>query len=124
MTARTQLTFPSGSKPAIMMPAPKAIPATDAETPAQVSNQKNVLPMKPRAEPITIKTPMTHIKSFNASGFHLATSDIPPCRPHFVNRIVNRRSFVCHLVRYLHVSCKVTQEIGTPPRHTRRGFRP
>jgi hypothetical protein len=60
------------------MPAPNAIPATDAETPAQVSNAKKVLPMKPSPEPITIKTPMTHIKSFNASGFHLATKQIPP----------------------------------------------
>jgi hypothetical protein len=78
ITARTQLTLPSGSKPAIMMPAPKAIPATEAETPAHVSNQKKVLPMKPSPEPITINKPMTHIKSFNASGFHLATSSFPP----------------------------------------------
>jgi hypothetical protein len=29
--------------------------------------------MKPRPEPITIRMPMTHIRSFNAKGFHFAT---------------------------------------------------
>jgi len=56
-----------------MIPAPKATPATLDVTPNIVSNPKNVLPMKPRPEPATINTPMTHIKSFNAKGFHFAT---------------------------------------------------
>ena len=78
--ARDLVTPPSASglNPAIITPAPNATPATDAVTPAQVSNGKKLVPMKPSPEPITNSTPITHIKSFNASGFHLATRDLPP----------------------------------------------
>ena len=69
-----------GSNPAIIIPAPKATPATEAVMPNQVSNGIQV----GNAEPATIKTPINHMRSFNAKGFHLATSTIPPIRPRLI----------------------------------------
>jgi hypothetical protein len=60
-----------------MRPAPKATPATDAVTPKFVSNAMKF----GNADPATISTPMTHIKSFNAKGFHFATGRFLHYRP-------------------------------------------
>src|SRR5258707_15574395 len=51
--------------------------------PAHESNGKKLLPMNPRPEPITKSAPMTHIRSFSASGFHLATS----CSTSYCDRV-------------------------------------
>src|SRR5215831_16315971 len=89
-----------------MTPAPKATPATEAVIPAQESNGKKLLPIKPRPEPITSSAPITHIRSFNASGFHLATRDLPPMRPRqIVHLALSQRSLQVHLVHGMHASC-------------------
>src|SRR5690348_14802525 len=72
--------FPTGSNPAIMMPAPKAIPATGAvaapDKPWFVGMR--LTPMKVAAELTTSKIPMTHMRIFSARGFHFATTCLPP----------------------------------------------
>src|SRR5439155_26722948 len=55
-------------------PVPKAMPATDPVTPMYWSNGKKLPPTKPYADPKTSRTPMNHIRRFNARGFHLDTS--------------------------------------------------
>src|SRR5205814_4476324 len=67
-----------GSKPAIIMPAPKAMPATGAVTPAPLPKSKTALPTKLAAEPTTSNTPITHKRIFSARGFHFATTCLPP----------------------------------------------
>src|SRR5437773_5137795 len=52
------------------MPAPNAIPATGAVTPAPLPKLKTVSPTKLAAEPTTRRTPITHRRSFSARGFH------------------------------------------------------
>src|SRR5712692_8403687 len=101
---RTQLTFAIGSNPAIMRPAPKATPATDAVMPNVVSNAMNV----GNADPATINTPMSHIKSFNDRGFHFATG-----RFLHIDRVLLIRSEVggglCKCILYAKCTCLATR---------------
>src|SRR5216683_347814 len=99
MTARTQLMFAMGSKPAIMMPAPNAIPATGAVVapamPVVVGMRET--PTKLAAEVTTSKTPMTHMRIFRARGFHLATTCLPPFSTAGGFDFAERRPFRCNL---------------------------
>src|SRR5205823_6419054 len=67
-----------GSNPAIITPAPNAIPATGADTPAPLSNGNTATPTKLAAEPTTSRSPITHISTLSARGFHFATTCLPP----------------------------------------------
>src|ERR1700693_1269670 len=97
MTARTQLTLASGSKPAMMIPAPNATPAMDPVTPNHLSNGSKPAPMRVSPEPATSRTPTKNIRSLRARGFHFDTSSTPSFGPRLVNRTVNRRSFHANL---------------------------
>src|ERR1044071_9812873 len=92
-----------GSNPAIMTPAPNAMPATGAVTPAPLPKSKTALPTKLAADPTTKRTPITHMRIFSARGFHFATTCLPPFDRWVIwNLSAERRPFQVQLIDGVH----------------------